>query len=324
MSRSRPTPCSAGAGDRSVRLVFAGTPDVALPSLHAIASGGHRVVAVVTRPDRPVGRGRRQRESAVKQWAIGAGVEVLQPERASDPDFIVRLGAIAPDCCPVVAYGALLPPEALAIPALGWCNLHFSLLPRWRGAAPVQHALINGDDVTGATTFEIVEALDAGPVYGVCTVTVRSDDTAGTLLDRLAESGAPLLASTLDAIESGDIRPRPQPADGITFAPKISVADARIDWARPAFEVDRRIRGCIPQPGAWTTAGVLRVKVGPVRLRSDVDALASGELVVGRREVLVGTATHPVELVDVQPAARPVMPAVDWARGLRDTPASLD
>jgi methionyl-tRNA formyltransferase len=301
-----------------MRLVFAGTPSVALPSLRALEASDHEVVAVVTRPDAPSGRGRHTTRSPVKEWAEECEVECLQPERASDPDFVARLQAIAPDCCPVVAYGTLLPPAVLDIPAHGWCNLHFSVLPRWRGAAPVQHALIAGDDITGATTFRIVPALDAGPIYGFTTETVRPDDTAGTLLDRLAATSTRLLVSTLDGIESGEVRAEEQPTEGVTFAPKLTVADAHVDWTAPAFAIERRIRACTPEPGAWTLAGAVRLKLGPVRIRRDAPSLPPGALLVRQHDVLVGTATHPVALGTVQPSGKPRMPGADWARGVRN------
>jgi methionyl-tRNA formyltransferase len=211
----------------------------------------------------------------------------------------------------------MLPPDVLDIPVHGWCNLHFSVLPRWRGAAPVQHALMAGDDITGATTFRIVPALDAGPVYGFCTETVRPDDTAGTLLDRLATSSTRLLVSTLDGIESGEIRADEQPTEGVTLAPKLTADDARVDWAAPAFAVERRIRACTPYPGPWTRVGDIRLKVGPVRIRPQTNSLPPGVVHVGQHEVLVGTATHPVALGTVQPPGKAMMPAADWARGLR-------
>jgi methionyl-tRNA formyltransferase len=211
----------------------------------------------------------------------------------------------------------MLPPDVLDIPVHGWCNLHFSVLPRWRGAAPVQHALMAGDDITGATTFRIVPALDAGPVYGFCTETVRPDDTAGTLLDRLATSSTRLLVSTLDGIESGEIRADEQPTEGVTLAPKLTADDARVDWAAPAFALERRIRACTPYPGPWTRVGDIRLKVGPVRIRPQTNSLPPGVVHVGQHEVLVGTATHPVALGTVQPPGKAMMPAADWARGLR-------
>lgn len=300
-----------------MRLVFAGTPQVAVPALEAIAASRHELLAVVTRPDAPSGRGRRVGRSPVAAWADAAGLEVLQPRRPSEPEFLARLAELAPACVPVVAYGALIPAPVLDIPPHGWVNLHFSLLPAWRGAAPVQRAVMAGDEVTGATTFRIEQALDSGPVYGVLTETVRPTDTSGDLLTRLAISGAGLLVATLDGIEDGTLTAVPQPDDGVTPAPKVTVEDARIDWARPAFAVDRLVRGCTPQPGAWTTLRGERVKLGPVTLAEASDGLPPGAIVAGKREVLVGTATAPVRLGQVQAQGKKDLPAADWARGLR-------
>ncbi|MEU6346693.1 methionyl-tRNA formyltransferase [Streptomyces sp. NPDC046977] len=301
-----------------MRLVFAGTPEVAVPALDAlIASGRHEVAAVVTRPDAVAGRGRKLVASPVAQRAEEAGIEVLKPARPRDEDFLARLREIAPDCCPVVAYGALLPRVALDVPAHGWVNLHFSLLPAWRGAAPVQHAVMAGDEVTGASTFLIEEGLDSGPVYGVVTEDVRSRDTSGDLLTRLAHSGAKLLAATMDGIEDGSLVARPQPAEGITTAPKITVEDALIDWKAPALRVDRLVRGCTPAPGAWTLFGGERMKIGPVALLPEHTGLAPGELEVTKRAVLVGTGSHAVELGEVRPQGKKPMAAADWARGVR-------
>ena len=286
---------------------------------------------MVTRPDAPAGRGRKVEASPVARRAAEAGLEVLTPARARDPEFLDRLREIAPDCCPVTAYGALLPQSALDIPPNGWVNLHFSILPAWRGAAPVQHAILHGDDVTGASTFGIVKELDAGPVYGVLTESVRPDDTTGTLLDRLSHSGAELLVATLDGIEDGTVQAVPQPAEGVSFAPKIHSADARVDWKLPAHVVDRQIRACTPDPGAWTEFDGARLKLGPVS--PDVPGspgaagpsggasaappdLAPGELHVGRRAVLVGTGSRPVRLGDVQAPGKRRLTASDWARGL--------
>ncbi|MFS2292526.1 MAG: methionyl-tRNA formyltransferase [Actinomadura sp.] len=299
-----------------MRLVFAGTPETALPSLRALLESSHEVVAVVTRPDGRAGRGRRLSPSPVAEFAAEAGIEVLKPARAGDPEFLDRLREIAPDCCPVVAYGALLPPEALEIPRYGWVNLHFSLLPAWRGAAPVQRAILHGDDVTGAATFQIEEGLDTGPVYGVLTEPIRPDDTAGDLLERLAVAGADLLVDTMNGIEQGVLEPRPQPTEGVSHAAKLTPEDARVDWSSPALHIDRLIRACTPAPGAWTTFRDTRVKLGPVRLRPDAEKLPPGGLRPGKHEVLVGTATHPVALGDVQPQGKRRMPAADWARGL--------
>jgi methionyl-tRNA formyltransferase len=302
-----------------VRLLFAGTPQVAVPSLEAIAVCGHELLGVITRPDAPSGRGRHLSRSPVAAWADAAGLEVLAPRRPSEPEFLARLAELAPDCVPVVAYGALLPKAALDLPPHGWVNLHFSLLPAWRGAAPVQRAVMAGDEITGATTFRIEPALDSGPVYGVLTEQIRPTDTAGDLLTRLSVSGAGLLVATLDQIAAGSLVAVPQSPDGVSLAPKVTVDDARVDWTRPAFAVDRLVRGCTPEPGAWTTLRGERVKLGPVRppTPSSPPALAPGEVAAGKREVLVGTATHPVRLGQVQARGKKEMPAADWARGLR-------
>ncbi|MFI9722270.1 methionyl-tRNA formyltransferase [Streptomyces sp. NPDC052396] len=301
-----------------MRLVFAGTPEVAVPALDAlIASERHEVVAVVTRPDAPAGRGRRMVASPVAERAEEAGIEVLKPARPRDEDFLARLREIDPDCCPVVAYGALLPRPALEIPRHGWVNLHFSLLPAWRGAAPVQHAVLAGDEVTGAATFQIEEGLDSGPVYGVITEQVRPTDTSGDLLTRLAFAGAGLLAATMDGIEDGSLKPVPQPADGISLAPKLTVEDARLDWSAPALRVDRVVRGCAPAPGAWTQFRGERLKVMQVTLDHDRTDLTPGQIAAGKNSVHVGTGSHAVELLWVQPQGKKPMKAADWARGVR-------
>jgi methionyl-tRNA formyltransferase len=306
-----------------MRLVFAGTPEAALPSLQAVLDSRHDVVAVLTRPDAPVGRGRSLTPSPVAAHASERGLEVLRPTRPSDPELLRRLAELAPDCCPVVAYGGLLPQQALDIPPRGWVNLHFSLLPAWRGAAPVQHAIIAGDEVTGATTFRLVKELDAGPTYGLLTETIKPDDTAGDLLERLAAHGAGLLVATLDGIEDGILDERPQPTDGVSSAPKLSVEDGLVDWTRTAFAIDRQVRGCTPAPGAWTWLGEQRLKLSPLTLYQGQPALAPGQLVVTKRAVYVGTGTHPVELGEVQPPGKPRMPATDWARGQRRLPARV-
>ncbi|MFG3348969.1 methionyl-tRNA formyltransferase [Streptomyces sp. NPDC048018] len=304
-----------------MKLVFAGTPEVAVPALDALlASGRHEVAAVVTRPDAPAGRGRRLVASPVAQRAEEAGIEVLKPEKPRDEAFLARLREIAPDCCPVVAYGALLPRVALDIPAHGWVNLHFSLLPAWRGAAPVQHAVMAGDEVTGASTFQIEEGLDSGPVYGVVTEDVRPTDTSGDLLTRLAFAGAGLLAATMDGIEDGALKAVPQPADGITLAPKIQVEDAHVDFAAPALRVDRVVRGCTPAPGAWTLFRGERLKLIQAALVPDRTDLAPGELAAAKNNVYVGTGSHAVELLWVQPQGKKPMKAADWARGVRIAP----
>ena len=302
-----------------MRVVFAGTPEVAVPALEAVAASSHDLVGAVTRPDAPAGRGRRLVASPVAQRAADLGVPVLKPEHPKDPEFQARLEALEPDCCPVVAYGALLPQSALDIPRHGWVNLHFSLLPAWRGAAPVQHAIWAGDDITGATTFRIVKELDAGPTFGVVTEQVRPTDTAGDLLSRLARSGAGLLVATLDGIADGSLVAREQPSDGVSFAPKITVEDAEVEWAEPAVAVDRRIRACTPAPGAWSTYAGERLKLAPVTVAEGHDHLEPGVLEVTKHDVVVGTATTPVRLGDVKPFGKKLMQAADWARGARLT-----
>ncbi|MET8758665.1 methionyl-tRNA formyltransferase [Lentzea sp. NPDC004782] len=300
-----------------MRLVFAGTPEVALPSLRAfIDSPRHDVVAVVTRPDAPSGRGRKLERSPVAALADEHGIEVLTPAKAGDPEFLDRLRALEPDLCPVVAYGNLLPQRTLDVPKFGWVNLHFSVLPAWRGAAPVQAAVRNGDDITGASTFRIVRELDAGPVFGVVTEKVRDRDTSGDLLARLSESGAQLLLSTVDGIEDGTLRAVEQPADGVTYAPKITVEDARLDFTAPAAAVDRLARAVTPEPGAWASFRDERLKLGPVTPVDDV-TLPAGEILVERKRVLVGTATTAVALGEVQAQGKKRMAATDWARGVR-------
>lgn len=309
-----------------MRLVFAGTPEPAVPSLRALLASDHEVVAVLTRPDARAGRGRSLVQSPVRQVAEEAGVEVLTPTSASDPQLAARLGELGPEACAVVAYGALIPAPVLAIPQHGWVNLHFSLLPAWRGAAPVQHALMAGDEMTGATTFLLEEGLDTGPVLGTLTEPIRPSDTAGSLLERLADVGAGLLVASLDGLADGSLSPVPQPPDGISHAPKLTVEDARITWARPAYAVARQIRGCTPAPGAWTTFRDERLKVQPLEADGagagpgsgdEGPDLAPGELLVQRRGVLVGTATDPVTLGMVQAHGKKAMRAADWARGAR-------
>lgn len=317
-----------------MRVVFAGTPEPAAVALRVLLASRHEVAAVITRPAARAGRGRKVVTSPVGGIAAEHGLEVLSPQSTRDPEFIDRLIALAPDACPVVAYGALIPPALLQVPRLGWINLHFSLLPAWRGAAPVQRALIAGDEMTGATTFVLEEGLDTGPVLGSLTEPIRSSDTSGDLLDRLATAGAQLLVATLDGLEEGSVTAQPQPAEGVSHAPKLTVEDARIDWSRPAYAVDRLVRGCTPAPGAWTTFRGERLKVQPLVLAEQATApvgdpaerdevgepgprLRPGQIEVQRSSVLVGTGSGPVRLGTVQPQGRKAMPATDWARGAR-------
>ncbi len=300
-----------------MRIVFAGTPATAVPSLRALIDSRHEVVAVVTRPDSRAGRGRTLAASPVAELATEHGIEVLKPPSPSDPEFLARLREIGPDCCPIVAYGALIRREALDIPEFGWVNLHFSVLPAWRGAAPVQRSIMAGDEVTGASVFSLTEGLDEGPVLGVITELVRPDDTAGTLLERLAGEGARLLVDALDHIEDGDMGFTHQDPELVSLAPKLTTEDARISWNRPAFAIDRHIRGCTPAPGAWTEWGDLRVKIEPVTIAAE-STLAPGEVSFGKREVRVGTTTTDVVLGTVRPHGRKPMAAADWGRGLTE------
>jgi methionyl-tRNA formyltransferase len=302
-----------------MRIVFAGTPEPALPSLRRlIDSAHHEVVAVLTRPDAASGRRGKPSPSPVAQLALERGIPVLRPERPNSAEFVSELAELAPEVCAVVAYGALLRDSLLAVPAHGWINLHFSLLPAWRGAAPVQAAIAAGDEVTGATTFQIEPALDSGPVYGVVTETIRPTDTAGDLLDRVSVSGAALLETTLDGIADRSLEPVPQPPDGITIAPKLTVDDARVRWDLPAHVVERRIRAVTPNPGAWTFVGDTRIKLGPVTVDDSApNPLPPGVIRVDRDGVRVGTASQPVLLGSVQPPGKKNMDAAAWARGAR-------
>lgn len=297
-----------------MRLVFAGTPEVALPALDALVASEHDVVAVVTRPDARAGRGKKLVASPVAQRAEELGIEVLKPGHPRDEDFVARLTELAPDCCPVVAYGALVPAHVIDIPRHGWVNLHFSLLPRWRGAAPVQHAVMAGDTETGAAVFSLVPALDAGDVYAELREPIGDTDTSGDLLGRLADRGAGLLAEVMDALADGTATATTQPTDGITLAPKITTADARLDWTRPDVELDRQIRGCTPAPGAWTTLKGERFKV-LAAAPAGGEVLDPGLIRAERNRVLVGTGTRPLELTRVQPPGKKPMGAADWARG---------
>jgi methionyl-tRNA formyltransferase len=304
-----------------VRIVFAGTPEVAIPSLEALLESRHEVLAVCTRPDAPTGRGKRLAPSPVAERGAALGLETLKPARPRDEDFVARLTELAPDCCPVVAYGALLPQRVLDIPPHGWVNLHFSLLPDWRGAAPVQRAIMAGDKVTGATTFRIVLELDAGPTFASVIEPIRPTDTAGDLLGRLAVNGAALLVRALDGIEDGTLTATPQPDGPVRYADKISVADAMISWTAPAEVVERLIRGCAPAPGAWTTFQGERFKINSAWLAAG--HLPPGTLEVTKSSVRVGTGTEALELGQVQAQGKKPMAAADWARGVSfgDAPA---
>jgi methionyl-tRNA formyltransferase len=299
-----------------MRLLFAGTPDVAIPSLDALVASRHEVAAVLTRPPAPAGRGRGERVSPVHARARDLGIPVITAARLGDEGALDAVRDVAPDCCPVVAYGALITPDALAVPRLGWINLHFSLLPRWRGAAPVQYAIRAGDAHTGATTFRIDAGLDSGPVLSSLRTAIGERETSGELLRRLATDGSHLLVDTMDALESGALEATPQSVDGVTHAPRIEVDDARIDWSVSAQDIDRLVRAMSPAPGAWTTLRGERIKIGEVEVL-DGHELEPGEIRALRAAVQVGTATHDIAMVQVQAPGKRPMSAADWARGMR-------
>lgn len=312
-----------------MRLIFAGTPEPAVVSLQKLIDSDHDVVAVITRPDARRGRGRTLHPSPVKALAEEHGIEVLAPTTlkpgTEDGDALrQRLAELQPDAIPVVAYGNLITPDLLDVAPHGWVNLHFSILPAWRGAAPVQAAIAHGDDITGASTFRIDEGLDTGVVYGTLTETIKPTDTADDLLTRLAYAGADLLVATMDGLERGELVGQPQEGEP-TYAHKITTEDARIQWDTPAFNVDRHIRAHTPGPGAWTQLDGQRVKIGPAHpvtmddvqaAGADVDSIAPGHLVVTKKAVFVGTSTEPVRLGQLQPPGKKMMNAADWARGL--------
>jgi methionyl-tRNA formyltransferase len=297
-----------------MRVLFAGTPAVALPSLEALRAAGHEIVAVLTRPDAPLGRKRTMTPSPVAARAAELGLPIIKADKI-DAEASAAIAAAAPEVAGIVAYGALIPPNALTIPEHGWINLHFSLLPAWRGAAPVQHSVINGDEVTGASTFLLEKGLDTGPVYGTMTETIRPTDTSAELLERLSHSGAILLAQTIDGIAAGMVSGIEQQGE-ISLAPKLTLEHGHVQWTEPALAINRRIRGVTTEPGAWTMLGGQRFKLGPVRMRTDVTELAPAQLQIEPKSVLVGTGSHAVELIDVQPAGKKLMKATDWARGL--------
>ncbi|MBT2512167.1 methionyl-tRNA formyltransferase [Arthrobacter sp. ISL-30] len=297
-----------------MRVLFAGTPSVAVPSLDALVDAGFDVVAVLTRPDAPIGRKRVLRPSPVAARAAELGIAIIHATKV-DADVTRRLADVKPDVAAIVAYGGLIPKEALTIPSHGWINLHFSLLPAWRGAAPVQRSIIAGDDITGAATFQLEEGLDTGPVYGTLTEAVRQEDTSGDLLERLSRSGAVLLTQTLAAIDAGKAAPQPQQGE-VTLAPKLTLEDGRLDWREPALALHRRARGVTPEPGAWTMLEGQRVKLEPLAMRPDIRDLDPGEVRVAGKSVLVGTGSHALELGRIQPAGKKMMSPADWVRGL--------
>ena len=301
-----------------MKLVFAGTPDVALPALETLISSEHDVLAVITQPPARAGRGRELQPSPVHAVADKYGIKALYPDSIREIDAVLR--ELQPDAIPVVAYGQLIPETMLDIPAHGWINLHFSLLPEWRGAAPVQHCIWHGDTITGATTFRIDQGMDSGPILGHVTQLVDPKDTSGALLDRLADTGSHLLRQTLDALEAGMITPIAQQHDQATYAPKLQKSDSRIDWQLPAIEIDRRIRAMTPKPGAWTTMALseheISLSIGPVSTNRDIQ-LDPGVICVIDKNVFVGSATYALELDRIKPPGKNFMLATAGMRGLR-------
>ncbi len=294
----------------SLRLVFAGSPAAAVPSLGTLAESRHEIASVITRADSPQGRRGVLTPTPVALEAESRGIPVIKANRLAG-EATDAVTALAPDLGVIVAYGGLVREPLLSTPRLGWINLHFSILPRWRGAAPVQRAIIAGDDVTGATVFQLVPELDAGDVYGRMTVPIGAHQTAGRLLESLSQSGAELLLRVVDALADGTARAEPQVGD-ITLAPKLSVEDGLIDWTLPAQTVHHLIRGVTPEPGAFDAS---RLKVLEATIARDVPRLPPGEFALVGKRVLVGTATEPIELLSVHPAGRKAMDAASWWRG---------
>ncbi|RRD27265.1 methionyl-tRNA formyltransferase [Actinomyces bowdenii] len=300
-----------------MRVLFAGTPEAALPTLSALLESDHEVVGVLTRADARKGRGRALTPSPVARLAREAGLEVRTPATLKDPSAQEWIRSLEADAAVVVAYGRIVPPGLLAVPEHGWLNLHFSLLPAWRGAAPVQRAIIGGDEITGACVFQLEEGLDTGPVLGRLTETIGPRDTSGDLLERLAHRGAPLVLRALEDIAGHAAAPEPQDEALATLAPVLSSADGEIRWADPAQSIERRIRGVTPAPGAHTSLGAKRLRLGPVDLVPEVTDLLPGQIRAAKHEVLVGTGGCAVRLGRVAPAGRSWMDAAAWARGAR-------
>ncbi|MBT2485965.1 MULTISPECIES: methionyl-tRNA formyltransferase [unclassified Microbacterium] len=304
-----------------MRLVFAGTPAAAVPTLRRLATL-HDIAAVVTRPDAPLGRKRVLTPSAVAQAADELGLPVIKAARLDD-ETTAQITALHPQLGVIVAYGGLVREPLLSAPDAGWINLHFSLLPAWRGAAPVQRALIAGDRELGASVFQLVAELDAGDVFAARTIDVRADATAAEALDALALDGAELTADVVAAIADGSARAVPQQGQA-TFAPKLSLADGLLDWSLPLDAVFARFRGVTPEPGAHTTVAGQRVKIleaspSPASGGTTDVVLEPGEMESTRSALLIGTASAPLSVTRVQPAGKGAMSAVDWWRGQRDT-----
>src|SRR6478752_3764004 len=284
-----------------MRLVFAGTPAVAVPSLLALAAR-HEVVAVITREDAPLGRKRVLTPSPVAAAAEERGLPVIRANRLRE-EATEQVRGLQPDLGVIVAYGGLVREPLLSLPRLGWVNLHFSLLPRWRGAAPVQHAVIAGDAETGAAVFQLVPELDAGDVFSELRRPIGPDETAGELLEALSVSGADLLADTVDGLAAGTLASEPQRGEP-TPAPKLTIDDGRLDVTRPADEVYARLRGVTPEPGAHAMLGGERFKILRAARADDAAPLRPGAVEQHDRRILVGTGTTPLQLLTVQPAGK--------------------
>jgi methionyl-tRNA formyltransferase len=307
-----------------VRILFAGTPAVAVPTLNKLLSSRHEVVAVVTAPPAPAGRGQKLLSTDVADVGRAAGLSVFEFADINSPDSIRELVNLNVDVAVVVAYGQLLKQEVLSISPNGWINLHFSLLPMWRGAAPVQHAILSGDEVTGATTFLLETGMDTGPIIGQLTTDINPAETAGELLERLSIEGADLMLKTIDAIAKGEAGLVPQATTDVSYASKISVSDAKIDWRHPALAISRKVRAFNPAPHAWTVLGDNKVLVNAVAFGEFEEVLEPGQIHVTKNQVLVGTGSAALELLEVKPAGKNWMPAADWARGIRPAVWAFD
>lgn len=301
---------------RTMKCVFAGTPAAAVPALTSLVKSSHEVVATLTRPPARTGRGRALACSPVESAAREAGIDVYTPRTLRDPDVVATLRSLDADVVAVVAYGQIVPPELLDAYRFGWVNLHFSLLPRWRGASPVQHALMAGDDLTGVSVFQIEEGLDTGPVYAQDPYPILPGSTTPILMEKLARHGAQVLVSVLDSLESGKATGHPQDDDEVTYAPMITRENTRIDFARPGEEIERLVRACSDNPGTWALLEGTRLKITRVACLPSSD-LAPGELRVSKNEVAVGTATCDLLIATLAAPGKRVMAAPEWARGAR-------
>lgn len=299
-----------------MRLVFAGTPAAAIPTLQALILA-HEIVAVVTRPDAPLGRKRVLTPSPVAQAAAELGLPIIKAARLDD-EATGRIAALRPELGVIVAYGGLVREPLLSTPTHGWINLHFSLLPQWRGAAPVQRALMAGDAELGASVFQLVPELDAGDIFAARTVSVPSDANADVALDVLAHDGAGLTAEVVTGIAAGTAVAHPQEGE-VSIAPKLTLDDGRLDWTRPLDEVYARCRGANPEPGAHTHVAGIRVKILAAAPSDTEEMLAPGEIKALKNSLLIGTSTAPLDVHRVQPAGKGAMSATDWWRGMHDT-----